>query len=114
MQLQIEAEMFMLNLFDMTARLSTNSKTIKVLDSIEFKNINNSILNVMMYENLGNFNEFTKRADNIYDTSKNPLVKTMIKRIVRKHFLCNKDLKQIGNIQRVADKYFGQARKYLK
>ena len=114
MQLQIEAEMFMLNLFDMTARLSTNSKTIKVLDSIEFKNINNSIINVMMYENLGNFNEFTKRADNIYDTSKNPLVKTMIKRIVRKHFLCNKDLKQIGNIQRVADKYFGQARKYLK
>ncbi len=113
-QIQIEAEMFILNLFDMVARLSTNSKTIKVLDSIEFKNINNSILNVMMFENLGNFNEFTKRADGIYDTSKNPLVKSMIKMIIRKHFLCNKDLKQVGNVQRVADKYFGQSRKYLK
>ena len=113
-QLQIQAEMFILNLFDMTARLSTTTKTIKVLDSIELRSINNSILNVMMYENLGNFKEFAKRADDIYDKSKNPLVKTMIKRIVRKHFLCNKDLKQVGDVQRVADKYFGQSRKYLK
>lgn len=112
-QLQLEAELFILNLFDMTARLSTNAKTIKVLDSITFKNINYSILNVMMYENLGDFGEFTKRADLIYDNNRNPLIRTMIKRIVRKHFLCNKGLKQIKNVQRVADKYFGQSRKYL-
>lgn len=113
-QLQVEAELFILNMFDMTARLSTNSKTIKLLDSVKLKTVNNSILNVMMYENLGNFNEFTKRAGNIYDKTKNPLIKTMIKRIIRKHFLCNKELKQVGNVQRVADKYFGNNRKYLK
>ena len=112
--LQLEAEIFILNLFDMTARLSTNSKTIKILDSINLKNINYSILNVMMYENLGDFGEFAKRADLAYDKNKNPLIKTMIKRIVRKHFLCNKGLKQVKQVQKVADKYFGQARKYLK
>lgn len=112
--LQLEAEIFILNLFDMTARLSTNEKTIKILDMVNLKNINYSILNTMMYENLGDFNEFSKRADNIYDNNKNPLVKTMIKRIVRKHFLCNKGIKQVGNVQRVAQKYFGVNRKYLK
>lgn len=111
--LQLEAEVFILNLFDMTARLSTNEKTIKILDMVKLKNVNYSILNTMMYENLGDFNEFSKRADDVYDNNKNPLIKTMIKRIVRKHFLCNKGIKQVGNVQRVAQKYFGTNRKNL-
>ena len=111
--LQLEAEVFILNLFDMTARLSTNEKTIKILDMVKLKNVNYSILNTMMYENLGDFNEFSKRAGDVYDNNKNPLIKTMIKRIVRKHFLCNKGIKQVGNVQRVAQKYFGANRKYL-
>ena len=97
----------------MTARQSTNSKTIKVLNSIDLKNINYSLLNMMMYENLGNFGEFAKRADSIYDKNKNPMIKTMVKRVMRKHFLCNKNLAQVHDVQRVADKYFGKSRKYL-
>jgi len=113
-QLQYESEIFILNIFDMAARLSVNSKTIKVLDSIELKNINYKIQNVMMYENLGMFDEFANRADKIYDNTKDILVKTMIKRIIRKHFLCNKGIKQIGYVQKIADKYFGKQRKYLQ
>lgn len=112
--IQTEAKYFILNLFDMTARLSTNAKTIKILDSAEMKNVNYEIINIMMNENLGNFVAFTKKADVLYDKSKNLFVKSMIKIIIRKHFLCNKNLKQIGYVQSVANKYFGNNRKYLK
>lgn len=112
-QLQYESEIFLLNIFDMTARLSTNAKTIKILDTMNLKNVNYELLNVMMHENLGNFEDFAKRAEKMYDKSKNVLVKTMIKRIIRKHFLCNKGIKQINYVQKIADKFFGNNRKFL-
>ena len=112
-QLQYESEIFLLNIFDMTARLSTNAKTIKILDTMNLKNVNYELLNIMMHENLGNFEDFAKRADKMYDKSKNVLVKTMIKRVIRKHFLCNKGIKQINYVQKIADKFFGNNRKFL-
>ena len=104
----------MLNLFDMVARLSVNDKTMPVLDSQELSTINYKLLNVMMHENLGKFKNFATKADALYDSIKNPMVKSMIKIVFRKHFLCNKNLKQIGYVQSIADKYFGNNRKYLK
>lgn len=112
--IQTEAKYFILNLFDMTARLSTNAKTIKILDSVNMKSINYEILNVMMHENLGIFTPFAKKADALYEKNKDLLIKSMIKIIIRKHFLCNRNLKQIGYVQTIADKYFGNSRKYLK
>lgn len=105
---------FMLNLFDMVARLSVNEKTMPVLDSQELSTINYKLLNVMMHENLGKFKNFATKADALYGSIKNPMVKSMIKIVFRKHFLCNKNLKQIGYVQSIADKYFGNNRKYLK
>ena len=60
------------------------------------------------------FKNFATKADALYDSIKNPMVKSMIKIVFRKHFLCNKNLKQIGYVQSIADKYFGNNRKYLK
>ena len=113
-ELEKSSKYFMLNLFDMVARLSVNEKTMPVLDSQELSTINYKLLNVMMHENLGKFKNFATKADALYDSIKNPMVKSMIKIVFRKHFLCNKNLKQIGYVQSIADKYFGNNRKYLK
>lgn len=113
-ELQKSAKYFMLNLFDFVARLSTTSKTIEILDKQDLKTVNYKLLNVMMHENLGKFSDFASKADELYDNTKNRMVKSMVCSVVRKHFLCNKNLKQVGNVQRVADKYFGNNRKYLK
>lgn len=109
-----ESICLLLNIYDMCARLTTTSKTIDILNDFSKISINNKILNIMMYENLGDFNLFTSKADELYDNTKNIMIKVIIKQIIRKHFICNKDIKQIGNAQRVADKYFGNNRKFLK
>ncbi len=111
-ELQKMSRQFMLCIFDMVARLSTNNKTIKILSEQELKTINYKILNIMMYENNGSFKEFTDRAIDIFDNSKNPFVNSMIIRIVRKHYL-TKNIKQVRDGQRVAEKFFGKSRKFL-
>lgn len=113
-ELEKSAQYFILNCFDRVARLSTNEKTINILDTQNMNTINYKILNIMMHENLGKFKPFAEIADKIYTDSKNPIVKTMIKLIIRKHFLVNKNLKQVGYVQMIADKYFGNNRKYIK
>jgi hypothetical protein len=63
----------------------------------------------MMLENLGKFNAFTAEANELFDSTGLHIVKSMITRIVHKHFLYNKKLKLVGNVESVARKYFGQS-----
>lgn len=107
-------ETYILNLFDWYARLATNSKTISAINNFVPSNTNYKIERVMMLENLGAFNEFTSEADGLYESTKLVLVKSMIKRVIQKHFLCNKNLKIVGNVQSVADKYLGKNAQKIK
>ena len=103
------AETFALNMYDICSRLSVTSKTIQMIDKQEVKNTNYKIQHILFYENLGIFGTFTDEANELYDQTTLPLVKSMVGRIVRKHFLYNKDLKIVGKVESVAKKYFGKS-----
>lgn len=103
------AETLILNIYDISARLSVTEKTIEVIEHEERKNTNNLIQQVMFYENMGKFGAFTDKAIALYDSTKVPLVKSMLSRIVYKHFLCNKDIKIVGKAESVAKKFLGKS-----
>lgn len=103
------AETYLLNLYNNCARLSITSKTMEVIDMFSITNTNQKIQHIMMLENLNRFNSFTKEANDLYDKIDLVLVKSMIGRIVHKHFLYNKNLKIVGNVESVAKKYFGES-----
>ena len=103
------AETLVLNMYDICARLSITSKTVQLIDKQELKNTNYKIQHIIFYENLGRFGQFTSEANDLYDHSKLPIVKSMVSRVVRKHFLYNKDLKIVGKVESVARKYFGKS-----
>ena len=103
------AETFALNMYDIFARISVTSKTIQSIDKQELKSSNYRIQHIIFYENLGRFAQFTNEANDLYDHTKEPLIKSMVYRIIRKHFLYNKDLKIVGKVESVARKYFGKS-----
>lgn len=103
------AETFALNVYDISARLSVTEKTIQMIETQTIKNTNYRIQRIMFYENLGKFGTFTDEANALYDQTNLPLVKSMVGRIVRKHFLYNTDLKIVGKVESVAKKYFGKS-----
>ena len=103
------AETFILNLYNYCARLSATPKTIEVMNLFSCENTNHKIQHIMMLENLGKFNAFTKEANNLFDRTDLLIVKSMIRRIVHKHFLYNKNLKIVGNVESAAKKYFGES-----
>ena len=107
------AETYLLNLYNNCARLSVTGKTIDILNLHEIQNTNQKIQHIMMLENLGDFNAFTKEANALFDKTDITLVKSMIARIVHKHFLYNKNLKIVGNVESVARKYFGKSFKRI-
>ena len=103
------AETLALNMYDICARLSITSKTVQLFDKQELKNTNYKIQHIIFYENLGRFGQFTDEANEVYDHTKLPIVKSMVSRVVRKHFLYNKDLKIVHKVESVARKYFGKS-----
>lgn len=72
-------------------------------------NTNHKIQHIMMLENLGRFNAFTGESNKLYDETKLPFIKSMLTRIVYKHFLYNKQLKLTGKVESIAKKYFGKS-----
>lgn len=105
----ISAETLALNLYDISARLSITSKTVEMIDQQAMKNTNYKIQHMIFYENLDRFGQFTDEANDLYDHTKIPIVKSMVSRVVRKHFLYNKELKIVGKVESVARKYFGKS-----
>ena len=103
------AETYILNLYNNCARLSVTTKTIEIMKLFPIENTNQQLQYIMMLENLGKFNSFTKAANELFDKTDMQLVKTMIRRIVHKHFLYNRNLKIVGNVESIAKKYFGNS-----
>ena len=103
------AETYILNVYDRCARLSITDKTLEIMTLPDEKNTNYKIQKIMMMENLGRFSMFTEEANELYDGTETGLVRSMLKRIIYKHFLYNKNLKLTGNVESVARKYFGES-----
>lgn len=103
------AETYILNMYDVCARMSITDKTIDIMDLWGDRNTNHKIQHIMMLENLGRFNAFTGESNKLYDETKLPFIKSMLTRIVYKHFLYNKQLKLTGKVESIAKKYFGKS-----
>ena len=80
-----------------------------VIELFDRTSTNYTIQHIMMRENLGDFKGFTSQVDKLYDKTELSIVKSMITRIVHKHFLYHKKLRIVGDVERVAKKYFGES-----
>jgi len=111
-ELQNQSMSYILSIYDFISMTASNGKTISDLEKFNYnKNTNYKIQNLMMQENVGNFNTFAARAEDIFDTADLNITKQMIKLIVRKYFLYH-DVEMYGNTIHVVDKFFGkEARK---
>lgn len=82
---------YVLTLFNCFANISTEKDTIGVLSEYNFRDsLNYKIQNIMMLENIGYVDDFTKSVESLYKNCDMPIVRIMIKKIVRKCIVCNK------------------------
>ncbi len=107
-ELQNQTMAYILSIYDFVSMTASNAKTISDLEKFNYiQNTNYKIQNLMMQENIGNFKDFTERANDIYDTADLNITKQMVRLIVRKYFICH-DVKMHGDSIQLVDKFFGE------
>ena len=95
----------LLTLYDLSARWSVTYRTIRALDSFDYKQDSSYFVhNVMMHENLGEFKSYIERSDELFDQTKSNYVKYLLKKVFRKHCL-NNNIEYKGDGQKYIDKY---------
>lgn len=95
----------LLTLYDLSARWSVTDRTIRALDSFDYKQDSSYFVhNVMMHENLGEFKSYIERSDELFDQTKSNYVKYLLKKVFRKHCL-NNNIEYKGDGQKYIDKY---------
>jgi len=102
-----------LTIYDNFAFNATDKRSISILESYDLSNLNYKIFNLLIAENYGKTEELTRKAENIYDNTKDRNVKRMISLIIRKHLIYNDNIK-FSKRQQLVDKFLGKdARKSL-
>lgn len=104
------ALIMILNVYNNMAYLSTDRKSLDLINSYDFKNINHRIFNLMSLENYGDTDLFAKKAEELMYTNKNPNVDNMIRQIVRKHLIWTSGI-NFRNRQQLTDKFFNTRNK---
>ena len=107
--LQVQAMMYVLNIYDYVACTASAGKGMEELNR-QFAyedNTNYMLQNIMMEENHGNFHDFSEKAERLFDTTSIEMIKQMVGMVMRKYYL-NHDVILSGNAQRLADKFFGK------
>lgn len=108
-----KARATMLSYFNHFAEISTNSKSVKLLTEKEITDISEKIMRLMIIENSNNTELLLKESDTFLKKHRNSEYSVMVKLIVRKHLLTNKEL-PFDKKQQICDKIFGkEARKDL-
>lgn len=104
--LQSQAVTYILSIYDFVACTASFGKGIDELNKFSFDENSNYLLqNIMMEENSGNFNNFSKKAEKMYDNTESDMLKDMVAMVARKFFL-NHDIVLNGHAQHFADKFF--------
>lgn len=107
-ELQNQSIAYILSIYDFVSMTASTSKTIGDLEKFDYNcNTNYKIQNLMMQENIANFNVFASRAEQLYDNAKLPLIKQIITLIVRKYFIYH-DVEMHGDAIHLIDKIFGE------
>ncbi len=105
--IQDSARATMLSTFDHFAEISTSPKSLDLLLEKETKNISESIEKLMIIESSNNVDMLLKEAESLLKEHKKTEYEIMIKLIVRKHLLTNKEL-SFSKKQQLVDKIFGK------
>lgn len=103
--IHMQAIYLMLNIYNNFAFLATDKKSIKILDAYNLTNTSYKIFNLMVAENHGASEEFSKKAIEIYDNTIDKNVKKMIVIIAKKHLIYTPRIKYFIR-QQLVDKFF--------
>ena len=106
------ARAIMLGMFDHFSELATSYKSFDWLMEKKIEDISEQLERLLMIENIGNTDRLVKEADSLLKKYQGTEYSTMIRLIVRKHLLTNKEL-SFSKKQQVVDKIFGQANRKL-
>lgn len=107
------ARAIMLSTFDHFSELATSPKSFDLLMAKKTEDISESLQRLLMIESTGNTDRLVKEADSLLKDYQRTDYDTMIRLIVRKHLLTNKEL-TYSKKQQVIDKIFGKEyRKYF-
>ena len=97
----------MLSMFDHFSELTTSPKTIELLLSKETNDISEDLERLLFLENLGYTDQLTKEAITLLKEYKGTEYEIMIKLIIRKHLITNKEL-SYSKKQHIIDMIFGK------
>ncbi len=98
----------LLTLYEISASCCSTDRTIVALDSFDYRqNSSYYVQNIMMHENLRRFEQYVKRSDELFDTTKSSYIKLLLRKIFRKHCL-NNNVVYKGDGQKYIDKYLGE------
>lgn len=105
------ARAIMLSMFDHFSELSASPKSFNLLMEKNTDDISEYLERLLMIENMGNTDRLVKEAEALLKEYRGTEYAIMIKLIVRKHLLTNKEI-TFYKRQQVVDKIFGE--KYRK
>lgn len=107
------ARAIMLSMFDHFSELATSPKSFDLLMAKNPEDISESLERLLIIESAGNTDRLVKEAESLLKDYQRTEYDTMIRLIVRKHLLTNKEL-TYSKKQQVIDKIFGKGyRKYF-
>ncbi len=110
-ELQDLSMAYILSIYDMISMTSATQKTINDLEKFDYmRNTNYRIQNLMMQENVANFRTFAKRAEDIFDSTDQNIIKQMVTLIVRKYFIYH-NVELHGEAIHIVDKFFGSGQR---
>lgn len=108
--LQNQSIAYILGIYDFIACTAASGKAMKELnEKFDYnQNTNYKIQNIMMEENIGNFNSLSEKAEKLYNKTELGIVKQMLYAIMRKYFLTH-DVVLTGNVQHVVSLFFKES-----
>lgn len=107
------ARAVMLSMFDHFSGLATSPKSFDLLMEKKAEDISEKLERLLMIESTGNTDRLLKEAESLLKDYQGTEYDTMIRLIVRKHLLTNKEITH-SKKQQVIDKIFGKGyRKYF-
>lgn len=107
------ARAVMLSMFDHFSELATSPKSFELLMNKDIQDISEQLERLLIIESTGNTDRLVREAEALLKIHQRTEYDTMIKLIVRKHLITNKEL-TFSKRQQVIDKIFGKEnRKYF-
>ena len=108
-EIQRISHTFILNMYNMVARLSSSDSTIYAFDNLTDKSkVTNELLNLMQHEHVEKLENFATMFETIDKKYDNVTIRNYLKRILRKHIMTN-SIKYFGINQKVINTYLNSA-----